>query len=85
MRAEVELRRAFGEFWVTALPRRALACQGGLGSLVEVLDRVLQRGGDATRVALGRDELQLVVGGSICYELNQTKNVRGGAGERGRR
>jgi hypothetical protein len=78
-RAEVELRRASGEVWVTALPRRASARQGGLGSLVGVLDCVLQRGGDAAGVALGGDELRVVVGSSICCRFWWTKGMRRGA------
>jgi hypothetical protein len=41
-----------------------------------VLDCVLLRGGDAAGVALGGDELRLVVRGSICCETKRTKGVR---------
>jgi hypothetical protein len=41
MRAEVELRWASGDFWVTALSRRASARQGGLGSVNFALDSFL--------------------------------------------
>jgi hypothetical protein len=84
LRPEVDRRRGSGRFWTTAMTRRGSERHDGLEGLVGVVDCVLVRRRGAAGDEQGGRSFGLVKRSSIYCEINQTKNVRGGTGARGR-
>jgi hypothetical protein len=81
----IELRRGSGLPRATARTGRDAAGRDVLGSLTGSADCFLEWRRGVAGKAPGDGGLRPSTDASICCELNQKKNVRGGTGERGRR
>jgi hypothetical protein len=84
LRPEVDRRRGSGRFWTTAMTRRCSERHDGLENLVGVVECVQVRRRGAAGDEQGGRSFGLKKRSSFCCEINQTKDVRGGTGARGR-
>jgi hypothetical protein len=77
-------RRRSGRFWTTAMTRRCSARREELDGDDNRLDCFQKKGMRSAGDVQGGRSFGLMKRSSICCEINQTKDVRGGTGARGR-